>query len=276
MTKRIWIWLGIVVAFFILFLLPAAVTFWLYRENLGNISHKPDDWGAFGSLLSGMFTYIAAVGTMGTLIFLVYQQGKNNELINRQLALQTFDEYEKHRKLFFEKLSEIESHYDNEIVFPQRERVYSSIFHMNSPSRMQYTLSIKDDDPNARPKDLSDCLHKYNKISVMLDDYESYNNCVSVIIETLDLSYDLGISAAKKNVNGQILWFDMPTALNIDNIGLALERIETTLNTILFMSSNPPVKSIYAKAQSLRFRDFVIKHVSEHKRMFPVTIVGYN
>ena len=276
MTKRIWIWLGIAVAFFVLFLLPAAVTFWLYRENLGNISHKPDDWGAFGSLLSGIFTYIAAVGTMGTLIFLVYQQGKNNELINRQLALQTFEEYERHRKLFFEKLSEIESHYDNEIVFPQRERVYSSIFHMNSPSTMQYALNINEDNPNARPKDLIDCLHKYDKISEMLDDYQTFNNCISVIIETLDLSYDLGISAAKKNVEGQILWFDMPTALNINNIGLALERIERTLNTILFMSSNQPVKSIYHKAQSLLFRDYVLQHLSEHKRQFPVTIVGHN
>ncbi len=276
MTKRIWIWLGIVVAFFVLFLLPAAATFWLYRENLGNISHKPDDWGAFGSLLSGVFTYIAAVGTMGTLIFLVYQQGKNNELINRQLALQTFEEYEKHRKLFFEKLTGIESFYEHEISFPHRERVYSSIFHMNSPLTMQYSLSIREDDPNARPKDLIDCLHKYKKISSMLEDYRSFNNCISIIIEVLDLSYDLGIAAVKKNVEGQILWFDMPTALNINDMGLALRRIETTLDMILSMSSNQPVQSIYHKAQSNLFRDFVLQHLSENKRQFPVTIVGHD
>lgn len=274
MSKGLWV--GLFSAFIVFILSPAIIALALYYVNLGNISHKPDDWGAFGSLLSGVFTYIAAIGTLGTLFFLVYQQGKNNEIINRQLALQTFEEYEKHRKLFFEKLAEIESHYNGKIRFPQRERVYSSIFHMNSPSAMHYVLSTDENNPNARPKDLTDCLHKYKKISEMLNDYKSFNNCISIIIETLDLSYDLGIAAEHEIRDGQILWFDTPTALNINEIGAAIERIERTLNTVLFMSNNKPVASIYHKAQSHLFREFVLGHMSEHRNRFPVTIAGHS
>lgn len=270
MNKRIGILIFIAV---LIFISPAIAVLWLYSINLGGLSKSPNDWAAFGSLLSGVFTYIAASGTMGTLIFLIYQQSKNNKILERQIIFQNFEEYEKHKKLFFENLEEIRKHYNDDISFPQRDRVYSSIFYMNSPSSMQYQLSI--DEEGSRPKDLCDCLNKYRKIETLLNNYDVYNNCISVIIEMIDLSYDLGISAATERENGQVLWFDKPTHLNINTLRVSLGQIERTLNMILKMSGNSTVNSISHKIEMSIFKDCVLSLLDEKKGRFPITISGY-
>lgn len=257
----------------LIFISPAIAVIWLYSVNLGGISKEPNDWAAFGSLLSGVFTYIAASGTMGTLIFLIYQQSRNNKILDRQIILQNFEEYEKHKKLFFDNLEEIKNHYNGDIRFPQRDRVYSSIFYMNSPSSMQYKLSI--DEEGSKPKDLCDCLNKYRKIENLLNNYNAFNNCINVIIEMIDLSYDLGITAASERENGQVLWFGEPTHLNINSLRVSLGQIERTLNMILAMSGNNAVNSITHKIEPSVFKDCVLGLLDQKKGRFPVTISGY-
>lgn len=258
---------------FVLAIIPGGIIFYLYQHYLGGISKSADDWASFGSLLGGYFTYIAAIGTIGTLSLLIYQQDKNNSIINKQLAIQTFTEYENHRKLFFGKLSEIERHYNNEIEFKQRERVYNSIFYMNSPFSVGRIIDLEKSKIDELENDLSECKNKFDNIKNLLEDYRSPRKSLDLIIEIIDLSFALGITTKMNKEKGQILWHDIPTDLNIHKIDAALKHIESTLNMILSISGNKPVEEISHKAEGNLLRDFLINVISEGKRNSPISII---
>ncbi|MBP64064.1 MAG: hypothetical protein CMJ62_21295 [Planctomycetaceae bacterium] len=242
---------------------PILITLLKYNAHLGTYSSNPEDWGAFGSLLGGLFTYLAAVGTIGTLLFLIIQQQRNEQsrekherLIIQQMDVLAFEQYRNHRMMFFDKLNELSKEYNGEIHFPERDRVYSSLFYMNTPRETTFRLSI-DAEKGTRFHDIIDCIAKYKEISALLTDYKNGRKITKLLIEIADLNYCLGISLKRPPRSGDIFFHGQSIAVNVECIDKAIERIERVLNEIMYFSENQPLESIYHKAQGPYLRDYV-------------------
>lgn len=221
---------------------------WLFKEYLSHfgteISTSPNDWTLFSSIVSGAFTYVAAIGTTLTLLFLVRQHLENSKIVNRQAAIQSFDSYQRHRDIFFSFLDEIARSYDDKIFFPERDRFYHSVFSKNNPYETDHNVELIVDGTE-KYGDLTDCRNKYEHIGKMFDGHEAGRN---IIADIADLNYLLGLKP-KKVKPGDILFHDRPTGVNVNDISESLKIIESVLNKTLTYTKNPTVKSIYQKAE---------------------------
>lgn len=118
----------------------ALAVFGLYWWNLGSISSDHTAWSSFGSLLSGVFTIVGAGATVGTLLFLGKQNRDMQEVTKAQMATLTFDRYINHRKLFLERLEELEINCGGVFKFRDPTLLYSSIFPKNSLHNCELTV----------------------------------------------------------------------------------------------------------------------------------------
>ena len=224
---------------------PVVWIFKEYRSNFGTeISSNPNDWTLFASIFSGAFTYVAAIGTTLTLLFLVRQQLENSKIVNRQLAIQSFDSYQRHRDIFFSFLDEIARSYDAKIIFPERDRFYHSVFSKNDPYETDHNVKLIEDG-SEQYGDLTDCKKKYEHIGKMLDGHEAGRN---IIADIADLNYLIGLKP-RENKPGDILFHDRQTGVNVNDISESLKIIESVLNKTLTYTKNPTVESIYQKAE---------------------------
>lgn len=262
--SRKWLVLAVAVG-----VLPIAFVLREYSTHLGGISTKPEDWGAFGSLLGGLFTYLAAVGTIGTLVFLIIQQQKNEQsrekherLIIQQMDVLAFEQFRNHRMMFFDKLNELSKEYNDEIHFPERDRVYSSFFYMNTPRETTFKLSI-DGEKGSKYHDIIDCIAKYKNITELLSNYRNGRKITDLLMDIGELNYCLGISLKRQPQAGDIFFHGENIAVNVECIDKAIERIERVFNEILFFSENQPLESINHKAQAPYLRDYVKEQLAK-------------
>lgn len=264
-------WLVFAAALLIVGVLPIGWVSWEYSTHLGGISKKPEDWGAFGSLLGGLFTYLAAVGTISTLILLFYQQHLNEQsqkrherLLMQQISVLAFDQYKNHRQLFFEKLDEISNQYSGKIFFPDRDRVYHSIFHMNNPAQTTFAIPLNEE-AGTRYHDLSDCVAKYKTISNLLDNFRNGRNALDLVLAIADLNDCLGVAQKGDPEVGEVLFYKTPTGFNIDHPDTSIELIERVINEILYFSSNESLEQIHQKAQIPHIKDQILKMLKTGK-----------
>lgn len=110
----------------------ALIIFGLYWWKLGPISTDHAAWSSFGSLLSGVFTIVGAGATVGTLLFLGKQNRDMQEVTKAQMATLTFERYINHRKLFLERLEELEVNCGGVFKFRDPTLLYGFVFPNNS------------------------------------------------------------------------------------------------------------------------------------------------
>ena len=117
--------------------IPVAVlaTYW---SHLGPISENPQDWSAFGSVMAGSFTFLAAIATTATLLILIKQKRDSDRVVADQLNALRFEQYVKHRALFMERLEALESRFDKKFLFVERDHLYRRLFAENSATKMSY------------------------------------------------------------------------------------------------------------------------------------------
>lgn len=112
------------------------VRYWI---NLGPVSHEPQDWSAFGSVMAGSFTFLAAVSTTATLLILIKQKSDSDKVVADQLAALRFEQYVKHRSLFMERLDALELRFNKKFLFLERDHLYRRLFPTNSAASMSYS-----------------------------------------------------------------------------------------------------------------------------------------
>lgn len=118
----------------------AGTVFYLYARNLGDISHTDGPWSSFGSLLSGVFTLVGAGATIGTLLFLSKQNQYMQKVTEAQLSAMNFEQYINHRRLFMDRLHELENTFEKKFVFVDGERLYNLIFPNNGPTNLEFKV----------------------------------------------------------------------------------------------------------------------------------------
>jgi hypothetical protein len=111
-------WISGVIGIGLLFILVIFIT---YGVSLGPRSHDHTAWSSFGSMLAGVFTLFGTTATIATLLFLNAQFKEQQKVTAKQIEALTFEQYVNHRKLFFERLNEIEENLEKKMAAAKTE-----------------------------------------------------------------------------------------------------------------------------------------------------------
>lgn len=134
--------IGLLIAFLVLGILVPLGILVIYFIKTGDVSGNPQDWSAFGSVMSGSFSLLAAVSTTATLLLLVWQKKDSDKVVGQQVTAMRFEQYVKHRSLFMETLDSIELKFGNAFFFSERDELYRMLFPDNSAFHMSYKGGI--------------------------------------------------------------------------------------------------------------------------------------
>lgn len=241
--------------------------FWTYGVRFGPISSMRDDWSAFGSLLSGVFALLSAVATVSTLILLFVQLQKQQESV-------IFEQYITHRKLFFERLDELEKTLN--ITFKDRDQFYQCIFPRNRPGVCFTHEAVQP--VSTRAKDISDCCSLYTRIGVMLSGSLSGQAVIDLLMDIDRIRGKLHfLSTEEKYLDGEVFFHDIRLRVSILAIESVLRDIETVLNSILFFSGNKSVDPISHKVSfGLKYEMYDVISRPEYSKVFKLIFCDYS
>ncbi|KKA45125.1 hypothetical protein [Salinivibrio sp. KP-1] len=205
---------------------------------------------------------LAAVGTLGTLIFLIREsfrtkkeqkqirkeqrvyQEKQDKLWDEQNKLIAFQRYTGHRESFEKLLSNIEK--AHELNFYDSEKLYRNLFPNNGFSQCDFKIETKNPKNPKKPNDLNDILQALNyieeKLSIMdrFNKYERQNKICDIVFDIFRLRSMLYFDFEKKEEIGDIsLEFKgKHFVLNIFSPSESLNIIRDVISKLLIFSGN--------------------------------------
>ncbi|MBD8249958.1 hypothetical protein [Pantoea agglomerans] len=142
--------MSIVLPFIVLLIYRNQLTGNPFELSLKGLSNKNDDWSAFGSLVSGLFTWSGALSTLAALLFAFRQNKKlaqeatersaqdkvtaekNIEFMDFQRERINFEKFRIHQQMFDELLDKLEIDAKGDYHFNSRSLLYKNIFPENS------------------------------------------------------------------------------------------------------------------------------------------------
>ncbi|MGU9837444.1 hypothetical protein ACU685_31375 [Pseudomonas sp. LF195] len=234
--------------------------FTTYALSLGPRSHDHTAWSSFGSMLAGVFTLFGTTATIATLLFLNAQFKEQQKVTAKQIQAVTFEQYVNHRKLFFERLKEIEESLDGKIKFRNHDNLYHNIFPQNSPLQCLFTVEIVSGEL-AKVGDLSDMHSSYVLLKGMLEKslwlpIEADNLVKHLIMMPNALSF-LHVG---DEYDGDMELEGYNFGINIYSIDEYVNRVTTILNAFLTFTGNSPVPSIVHRAESYELRKALMQN----------------
>jgi len=242
----------------------AGIVFYLYAHNLGEISHVDGPWSSFGSLLSGVFTLVGAGATIGTLLFLSKQNQDMQKVTQAQLSALNFEHYINHRRLFMDRLVELQATFENRFVFVDGERLYNKIFPNNGPTNLELTVIPEG---NEQGENLLGKIGAHlTKLDQMLEkSVWKEREPLDLASLLMDVYGDLQIRWTDEAFDGDIKFFGKNTGINIYSIDEFTYRAKTIYNSFLFYTGSPQFKG-FEKGNSSYARDALMKYfISNHK-----------
>ncbi|WP_338807324.1 hypothetical protein V8U11_12435 [Pseudomonas chlororaphis] len=263
MHKKIWAniceypWTSGVIGVGLLFIFVIFIT---YGVSLGPRSHDHTAWSSFGSMLAGVFTLFGTTATIATLLFLNAQFKEQQKVIAKQIEALTFEQYVNHRKLFFERLKEIEESLDNKIKFKDQDKLYHNIFPQNSPLECSFRMQIVSSQL-AKAGDLSDMYSSFERMKTMLDRLQWFPLEADILVQHLILMPN-SLSFLHKDdaFDGDVELEGYNFGINIYSINEYVNRVTTILNAFLTFTGNAPVPSIDHHAESSELRKALIQN----------------
>jgi len=250
-------WISVVIGLGLLFILVVFIT---YGVSLGPRSHDHTAWSSFGSMLAGVFTLFGSTATIATLLFLNAQFKEQQKVTAKQIQAVTFEQYVNHRKLFFERLKEIEESLDGKIKFKNHDNLYHNIFPKNSPHQCLFTVEIVSGEL-AKVGDLSDMHSSYILLKGMLQKSQwlpiEADNLVRHLIMMPNALSFLHVS---DEYDGDMELEGYNFGINIYSLNEYVIRVTTILNAFLSFTGNTPVPSIDNLAESSELRKALIQN----------------
>ncbi|WP_438279930.1 hypothetical protein [Pseudomonas alabamensis] len=221
-----------------------AILFTVYSQMLGPISHDHAAWSSFGSLLSGFFTVASTVVTVATLIFLVYQNSqlqKANEdqqlVTEAQLEAMRFEQYINHRRLFMDRLDELQANFEHKFIFVDGDSLYNKVFPSNGPTKLELKVAPK------CSKDSENWLGVVgNKLS-MLDEFLGQvqwenRKTRELIAMLIEIYGEISIRWKAEDNDGDILFFGKNTGINIYSLEEFISMTKSIYSAILLYAGN--------------------------------------
>lgn len=205
--------------------IPGAVlvNYWIH---LGPISENPQDWSAFGSVMAGSFTFLAAIATTATLLILIKQKRDSDRVVADQLNALRFEQYVKHRALFMERLDALESRFDKKFLFVERDHLYRRLFPENSAAKMSYTA---DASLNALLNELDAVWENVSSLARK----PSIEAADEVCRALLALFHILGVEWQDEAQEGDISLRGSYIGLNLLSIPSGLRRVEYVVESLV-------------------------------------------
>lgn len=263
MRKKIWQnvreypWISVVIGGGLLIIFAIFAT---YASSLGPRSHDHTAWSSFGSMLAGVFTLFGTLATLATLLFLNAQFKEQQKVTAKQIQAVTFEQYVNHRKLFFERLKEIEDSLDGKIKFKSHDNLYHNIFPQNSPHQCLFTVEIVSGEL-AKVDDLSDMHSSYILLKGMLEKSQwlpiEADNLVKHLIM---IPNALSFVHVGDEYDGDMELEGYNFGINIYSINEYVIRVTTILNAFLTFTGNSPVPSIDHHAESSELRKALMQN----------------
>lgn len=236
--KSAWIWIGFAVFVF------GVVLFTTYGVRLGPISHDHTAWSSFGSLLGGFFMIASTGATVATLFFLAHQNKEiqrvndyQREVTQAQLAAMNFEQYINHRRLFMDRLVELQTSYENKFVFVDGESLYNKIFTNNGPTNLVFKVDLDD------TEDGENLLHRIgtrlDRLDKFLDQSQwNHNETRKLVGMLIDVYGDLQIRWTGEAFDGDVMFFGKHTGINIYSLDDFLAIARSIYNSLLFYTGN--------------------------------------
>lgn len=263
MRKTIWQnvreypWISGVIGVGLLFILVIFIT---YGFSLGPRSHDHTAWSSFGSMLAGVFTLFGTTATIATLLFLNAQFKEQQKVTAKQIQAVTFEQYVNHRKLFFERLKEIEDSLDGKVKFKNHDNLYHNIFPQNSPHQCLFTVEIVSGEL-AKVYDLSDMHSSYILLKGMLEKSQWLPIEADILVKHLIMMPNaLSFLHVGDEYDGDMELEGYNFGINIYSIDEYVNRVTTILNAFLTFTGNSPVPSIVHRAESYELRKALMQN----------------
>ena len=280
-VKQKWILYATVLLVFIGVAMPVG-TLIVYAQYMGGISKDAADWGNFGSLISGAFTFLGSVATIATLCFVAFQQinlderqkkqdveiRKNQEkhdmVILKQTAALNFEQYLKHRTAFVDLLKKVEADSSITVYFEKKEETYARIFYKNNPTHCDYTVPIHS--PNQICGDLSDILSARQELKKSMSGERPAKDA-PVLVE--NMLAKLLISHTSKSSEGDVIIRGQKTGFNIYDPYLCFFALDKIINSILFFVGQEKLEPTnLSEKQYLRDETFKHYHIEKVPEAF--------
>jgi len=239
------------------FLVIVAI-FTTYALSLGPRSHEHAAWSSFGSMLAGVFTFFGSTATIATLLFLNAQFKEQQKVTSKQIEAMTFEQYLNHRKLFLERLKEIEESLDNKIKFKNPDKLYHNIFPQNSPLECSFRVQIVGGEL-AKVDDLSDMFSSFVQMKKLLRNKSWIPADADNLIKHLILMPNsLSFFHVEEDFEGDLALDGKNLGINIYSIDEYINRVTVVLNAFLVFTGNHPVESVNHLSESAELRKALI------------------
>ncbi len=209
----------------------------------GIISSKQSDWAAFGSFLSGVFSFFGAIGTVGVMVLAIKQfkvqqaqiddqnkrqddfESRQQKKWDKENEMLNFQKYQLHYASFEELIKKFGD--DNDLKITSINRLYRNIF----PNNNFQITELVNDETDVNKGELNklitlylDCLMRLKILNK--DTEQAILNTSHLINKLLNINFKY----QKKLENGDIIFKD--TKKNPIFTGLNLHTADNTMLTI--------------------------------------------
>jgi hypothetical protein len=250
-------WISGVIGVGLLFILVIFIT---YGVSLGPRSHDHTAWSSFGSMLAGVFTLFGTTATIATLLFLNAQFKEQQKVTAKQIEAVTFEQYVNHRKLFFERLKEIEESLEGKIKFKNHDNLYHNIFPQNSPLQCFFTVEILGSG-SGTVGDLSDMYSSHLLLKAMLEKSQWFvGEADNLVRHLMMMPNSLSFRHVEDAFDGDMELDGHNFGINIYSMNEYVYRVTNILNAFLTFTGNSPVPSIVHRAESYELRKALMQN----------------
>lgn len=256
-VNRIWIVLAIVL------ILSGITIFGTYWHFLPKISNDHAAWSSFGSLLSGFFTLGGVMATIATLLFLNAQNQSHQSFVEWQITALTLDQYINHRRLFIERLVELQNSHNNVFRFSSVETSYNAIFPHNNPTKVDTKVSPTHDGDAKNLLGQLNILFEQAFTLLSLAEWEASD--ITSLLSTLStIAYKMNIEWVAETVDGDVIHDDENIGVNIYFLDEGIKRLLSVFNSHLFFTGNPKIERTGADIGGHK-RDTIMRHFLDHR-----------
>lgn len=266
---------------FVAIVVAATIITFYFIYTWGPISSNQNDWASLGTLLSGVFSFLGAIGTVGVMFlgikqFKIQQDQitKQNTILDAQEKRANFDLYQNHLSAFKLFLTELENEFKT-IRFTNKNQLYKEVFPNNTQSTCSFTQE--------KNTYLEKQIRLFNVIMAKCKKVKNSKDIKKLIGCFASLNEELLIEFEKQSLIGDISYISKDTNLkpfgaNVHLIDEYAYKMMTLLERLTsFADVNIPVAPHFTHLEDkTALLEYTLKNINEdnHKELTRIAIAG--
>ncbi|MCE8039283.1 hypothetical protein [Halomonas sp. MCCC 1A11062] len=242
----------------------------IYVINVGTkVSSSSENWGDFGALLSGTFGMLASFSAVATLLIVIQQLKSQDEITKKQIESIEFDRYDRHRRIFFERLEGIEVNLNNEITITQKEELYQKIYPDNSPLSCNVKIELSENYDKIKSSQLIRVKKIYDEIRDTAINKGKIDE--KVLLMMIELNSSMNIKDNRNSQIGDVYFLGEKTPINVYDIQDGYDKINAVGNSILAYSGNEKLTLEHLLLYTADITDSLLTYANKIKKGYGAT-----